>query len=306
VILRDDIGMFQYLVQHPSSNDDRIRLQPWILLEAAAFHKNPSTFQAVIRHGLNSYQTNDFGRGSALAAAAASNHLDLVRQLHDLGADVCAVAVGSSDRSYKPGLRQIYLLASIEGMAAIHVAVKAQEMVDFLISIGADVNQCCHTLNHMVQDLPMFPIQIATHHGNEMLVRKLIDAGADTYSVAGNSMKPGILSHPLGPVVDRPSLRIALERGDEPIVNLLLKHGARMPTTSTSNQNWNPLTSAIQGRNHRLFEEVLQNFGAYHRITGEALADYVSVYAVLQEWSSSIRALSRRRKSTALGFSVQL
>jgi hypothetical protein len=51
-----------------------------------------------------------------------------------------------------------------------------------------------------------------------------------------------------------------------------------MPTTSTGNQNWNPLTSAIQGKNHRLFRKVLQTVGAYHQITSEALALYVSVY----------------------------
>jgi hypothetical protein len=280
-ILRGDIEMFQYLVQHSASNDQRIRLQPWILLEAAAVHEDPSTFQAVVMHGLNIHQTNDSGRGSALAAAAASNHLDLVRQLHGLGADVCTVAVGSRNRHYQADLRHMKLLAGIEGMSAMHGAVRAQniEMVDFLISIGADVNQCCHARDVWVQqDLPVFPIQIATHYGNELLVRKLIYAGADANSVAGNSIEPTAVSSLLRPIVGRPSLRIALERGEESIAELLLRCGARMPTTSAGNQNWNPLTSAIQGKNHRLFRKVLQTFEAYHQITSEALALYVCVY----------------------------
>jgi ankyrin repeat protein len=219
-ILRGDIEMFQYLVQHPASNDQRVRLQPWILLEAAAVHENPSTFQAVVMHSLNIHQTNDFGRGSALAAAAASNHLDLVRQLHGLGADVCTVAVGTSERIYEPDLRHMNLLASIEGMSAMHGAVRAQniEMVDFLISIGADVNQCCHARGNTEQRyLPVFPIQIATHYGNELLVRKLIYAGADASSVAGNSMEMTAVSPLPRSIVGRPSLRIALERGKESI-----------------------------------------------------------------------------------------
>jgi hypothetical protein len=100
--------MFQYLIQHPASNNPQIRLQPWILLEAAAVHESPSTFQAVFMHGLNIHQTNDFGKGSALAVAAASNHLDSVQQLHGLGADVCTVAVGNSDKDHKNDLRPVY------------------------------------------------------------------------------------------------------------------------------------------------------------------------------------------------------
>jgi ankyrin repeat protein len=279
-ILRGDVEMFQYFVQHPASNDERMHLQPWILLEAAAFHGNPSTFQALLKYGLNIHQTNDSGKGSALAAAAASNHLDLVRQLHGLGAGVCTVAVGRSDKHYEPELRPLYLLASIEGMSAIHGAVKTQniEMVDFLISNGADVNQCYNIPGWRERVLPVFPVQIATHHGNELLVRKLLDADADANSVAGIPRKHTTESLSLESIVGRPSIRIALERGEESIADLLLNRGARMPTTSTGNQTWNPLTSAIQGRNHRLFRRVLQAFGAYHPIAGEALADYISAY----------------------------
>jgi hypothetical protein len=177
----------------------------------------------------------------------------------------------------------------IEGMSAMHGAVRTQniEMVDFLISIGADVNQCCHAREAGVQqDLPMFPIQIATHYGNELLVRMLIDASADANSVAGNPMKttaklPSLQSAKspsLKSIVGRPSLRIALEHGEESIAELLLKCGARMPTTSTGNQNWNPLTSATQGKNYRLFRKIFQTVRAYHQITSETLALYVSVY----------------------------
>jgi hypothetical protein len=88
-------------------------------------------------------------------------------------------------------------------------------------------------------------------------VRKLIYAGADASSVAGNSMEPSAHDREVESIVGRPSLRIALERGEESIADLLLESGARLPTTSIGNQNWNPLTSAIQGRNHRLFRSVL-------------------------------------------------
>jgi ankyrin repeat protein len=262
-ILRGDVEMFQYLVQHPTSKDERIHLQLWILLEAAAFHGNPSIFQALLNHGLDIHQTNDSGKGSALAAAAASNHLDLVRQLHSLGADVCTVAVGGIDETNAPMHRPLCLLASISGMSAILGAVKTQniEMVDFLISNGADVNQCCNITEQTERNLSLFPIQIATHGGNELLVRKIIDADADANSVAGIPRKHTTESPPLHSIIGRPSLRIALERGEELIADLLLNRGARIPTTSTGNQNWNPLTSAIQGKNHRLIRRVLQAFG---------------------------------------------
>jgi hypothetical protein len=188
--------------------------------------------------------------------------------------------VGSSDKSHQPELRPLYSLASIDGMSAIYGAVRTQniEMVDFLISNDSDVNQLCSISERTERNLSLFPIQIATHGGNELLVRKLLDADADANSVAGIPRKHTTESLSLKSIVGPPSIRIALERGEESIADLLLNRGARMPTASTGNRTWNPLTSAIQGRNHRLFRRVLQAFGAYYPITGEALADYISAY----------------------------
>jgi len=212
-ILRGDIDTFHYLMERAVHEHDRLRQEPWTLLEAAAFHKDPSTFSAVVKYGLDVTQINESGSGSALAAASASNQLELVRRLYHLGVDISTIAVGfdNDDLVFKnsPNLESLLVdsnpdwfgserrcrldlsLASINGMAALHAAVKNQnrEIVEFLISNGANVNQCYYPPGYQYSCSPVFPLQVATYYGNETLVSMLLDAGADPNSVAGDVMK---------------------------------------------------------------------------------------------------------------------
>jgi ankyrin repeat protein len=278
-ILRGDIDMFDYLMQQASCDANRIHSRPWILVEAAAFHDNPCTFQAVIRHGLDVSQTNDLGRGSALAAAVVSNNIDIARLLHHLGADPGTLAVDSEDRAVLVNDRyqDIFQLGSIRGLAALHVAVFTQnlEMVDFLISIGADVNQCCAKKWEWKTNGPVFPIQIATYLGNGVLVRRLLDADANPDALNG-SPRGHIPMYSLRFMVGRCPLRIALERGRRSVFQLLLDPGARLPATSDGDRYWNPLISAMDGGDHQLVRKVCHDIGHLHRITGKDLAHYIS------------------------------
>jgi ankyrin repeat protein len=276
-ILRGDIEMFDYLMQHPSCDANRIHSQSWILVEAAAFHKDPRTFQAAMRHGLDVSQRNNLGRGSALAAAVASNHIEIARQLHYLGADPDILAVGIEYRACPDDDRDVHQLRSIEGMAALHVAVVTRnlEMVNFMISIGANVNQCCDTEGWWQTNRRVFPIQIAAYHGNEVLVRRLLDADANADALTGSPLSH-IDNCLLTSMVGRCPLRVALEEGKRPVFQLLLDRGARLPATSDGDRYWNPLISAMHGGDHQLVRELCHDIGHLHRITGKDLAHYIS------------------------------
>jgi ankyrin repeat protein len=276
-ILRGDIEMFDYLMQHPSCDANRIHSQSWILVEAAAFHKDPRTFQAAMRHGLDVSQRNNLGRGSALAAAVASNHIEIARQLHYLGADPDILAVGIEYRACPDDDRDVHQLRSIEGMAALHVAVVTRnlEMVNFMISIRANVNQCCDTEGWWQTNRRVFPIQIAAYHGNEVLVRRLLDADANADALTGSPLSH-IDNCLLTSMVGRCPLRIALEEGKRPVFQLLLDRGARLPATSDGDRYWNPLISAMHGGDHQLVRGLCHDIGHLHRITGKDLAHYIS------------------------------
>lgn len=313
-ILRGDIDTFHYLMERAVHEHDRLRQEPWTLLEAAAFHKDPSTFSAVVKYGLDVTQINESGSGSALAAASASNQLELVRRLYHLGVDISTIAVGfdNDDLVFKnsPNLESLLVdsnpdwfgserrcrldlsLASINGMAALHAAVKNQnrEIVEFLISNGANVNQCYYPPGYQYSCSPVFPLQVATYYGNETLVSMLLDAGADPNSVAGDVMKELFNFSSFRSVVGRPSLRIALELGSKNIFELLLRRGAYMPTLSIGSEEWDPLLSAAQGRNHQLVRTVFHQYRtanvAIHKALAECIRHCGELWAELIECGS--------------------
>ena len=274
-ILRGDVDVFQYLIEYTPNLHDRIHLEPWILLEAAALHEDSSTFITLARYGIYSGQTNDLSQGSALTAACAKNNLELVRYLYYLGANLCTTAVGYEGTVPRDRARHYHDLAKIGGLAALHIAVQNQnkEMVDFLVGNGADVNQCCSPLEPLRHHTPIFPIQIATYYGDEKIASTLLDAGADPNLMAGPLQE--FARHPYTKIVGRSSLRIALEHGDEHLFKLLLSRGGRMLKPSINEEDWDPLISASQGGNHQLFRTVLQHFGTSCIVARKTLANYI-------------------------------
>jgi ankyrin repeat protein len=279
-ILRGNINMFHYLMKRAAHNHDRIHLEPWILLEAAACLNEPSMFSAIARYGFDITQTNESGNGSALAAASASNHMELVRQLYKSGTNVCATAMGfhRTWADYPHNNALDYSLANMDGMSALHAALRNnnKHMVGFLISIGADVNQCYFPaedtqVEEIHADLPMFPVQLAAQYGDAILVRMLLDAGADPNFACEGITKPFNFNS-LWSLISRPALRIALERGDRNMFELLLRCGACMPKLSTGKRWWDPLTSAIRGKDHQLVKFVFQEVGIVDADIHETLA----------------------------------
>jgi ankyrin repeat protein len=269
-ILSGEIDIFHFLIGHSPGLLNLIRLEPWIVLEAAAV---TSTFWTIEQYRLEINKTNELGMGSPLAAAVVSEDMDLARQLVERGASLRSVLMKySTDTLGHYDKDTWYPTTRLDGMAALHLAVlnEDEEMVEFLISKGADVDQCCHPGGESRRDSPIFPIQIATYLENEFLIDMLINAGADPNSGATEvfEVPDGVLEKIKG----RPAVRIALETGNATIFDQLLGCGAVMPTNMTHIGGWDPLVSSILGMNYHLVKRICKDFVQADQEMHEGLA----------------------------------
>jgi ankyrin repeat protein len=257
--VRDNIDMFLFLMEQDPDLDELIHSQPWILLEAAALQGNDSLFSYLEQCGLDINQTDELGMGSPLAATSASGNMTLLRHLRERNASLSSVMVGFSPNlvlSLQKGFSFMYY----RGLAALHAAIcnQDEEIVQFLLSEGANVNQCCYAQNHY-QNFPVFPIQLATYYRNTVFVKMLLAAGADPDATVGPTR--AIDSEiAFKRVTGRVALQISLELGDELIFYELLQHGAKMPTNLTHADGWDPLISVMHGGNQNLVRRIFQDF----------------------------------------------
>jgi ankyrin repeat protein len=265
-MVSNKIETILFLLKRDPTLNELIRSQPWSFLEVAALQKTSSLFSHLEQYGLDINQTDNLGMGSPLAAASASGNLTLVRHLCERNASLSSVNSRLPQALLTP-LSFSYSgkcsLGSLGGMAALHTAIcnQDEQMVEFLLSKGAEINQCCYPEDTYGTHLPVFPIQLATYYENTVIVNMLLDAGADPDATMGPTLGStvGIIKvHGFIQITGRSALRIALERGNEIIFDRLLQCGAIMPTDPTHVDSWDPLISASRGGNPNLLRRIFK------------------------------------------------
>ncbi|RYP44338.1 hypothetical protein DL768_009197 [Monosporascus sp. mg162] len=256
--LYGDHRIIQLLVDRNPTLLDKIKSKSWLLSEAAATRETVSTLTYLQNLGMDVTATNEFGEGSALAAACDNANMPLIYHLLNSGADIDGVALGDTrcdedgiDAPLSGGER----LRKIRGKAALHIAVEKnyEKLVHFLLDKGADPNQCCRA----------YPLQIAAHKGKNTIVKMLLEAGANVNAVPEiyeNAYRYG--DEPFNLIKDQPAVQLALESGCEGVVFTLIGSGAEIPSgnseVAVQGMKWNPLRSAMTGGNRRLVLYVME------------------------------------------------
>jgi ankyrin repeat protein len=270
-VILGDINIMNLLVDRNPSLLDNINSKPWLLSEAAAIHGTVSILTHLQSWNIDIAATNASGKGSALAVACYRANMPLIYLLIDSGADVDGVVLGFCQHDEFPGVFPLEekLNADITAKSALHIAVEMdhKDLVQFLLDRGADPNQCCCA----------FPLQLATVNGNNTVVKMLLAAGANLDSVhdinKGNYRYSGTF---WGPSFEKPAVQLALERGFESIFFTLVEGGAEIPCghseAAVRDAKWNPLQSALIGKNKHLVHFILKRAGYSLRGTRVCLA----------------------------------
>jgi len=164
----------------------------------------------LISQGADVNVTDDYNR-TPLHQAANYGHSSVVELLISHGADVNAKNDEDADREER-----------FLGMTPMHLAAWGHmqyqghpDVVDILVSHGADVNA--------LTEGKLTPLHIAASTGCAETARRLIAKGADVNAAAG-----------IGKKNDTPLHRACL-RGQHPVVDVLLKSGARLDLKDTNN-----------------------------------------------------------------------
>ncbi|PVI06284.1 ankyrin [Periconia macrospinosa] len=275
-ILYGDLESFRFLLARAQELHPQVQAEPWMLLEAASVQRSHAMFSEVLElfstttHGLN-----PAGMGGVLAAAYMSQDLDRVKILHDIGASLTTVPGIFTDNTHDCRNYDIGYVLNFElqiesppfcflPMSILHLATERDDIdtVAFLIYNGADVNQSCRYLS---------PLQIAVYRRNKIIVQVLLEAGADVDMAVGD-----IDHHPreycdLELIVGRPTVRLALESGSDVILETLLQYGPNIARFT----DYDLLHWAIQGKNSKLVNRVIQNFKTTANVSSDILADCV-------------------------------
>ena len=219
-IQRRDLVIFHFLLAENPRLREEMGARPWELLGAIRFISS-EIWSAIQRYSPDVTNMDDIKNGNALAAAAKSNNIHLVRHLLSLGAQVNGFLADTLNRSLKSG-----------SITALQWAIRneKEEMAELLIKNGANVNESRGGSTSL-----HFAILV----GNENLVNILLAAGADVNDGHNESV------------------RLALQYGYSVIFDRLLQHGASMPASSVI---WDPMESACRGGNLDLTLRVFQEF----------------------------------------------
>ncbi|PSN69668.1 ankyrin [Corynespora cassiicola Philippines] len=240
---KKNIELFHFLLDQSPQLVNEIRSKPWSILEYSAWC-GILALPIITKYSFDINKTDEQGKGSMLAVATACDDIDLVRHLLKLGADVRGIpTLGIRWNWETPRLRPC--IADIE-LTALQWAIKNgnREMVDFLLSKGADANQTCHRI---------FPIQLAASLGDKEIVTSLLKAGACPNAVKTRVKKSyeGIFW-----LVGQSPALIALEKGNELIFDLLVQYGGIPQLSCSHKKNWSSIRSAITGGNRQLIKRV--------------------------------------------------
>ncbi|KAI9745022.1 MAG: hypothetical protein M1818_001300 [Claussenomyces sp. TS43310] len=200
------------------------------LLEFAAFQGDLELAQCLLRAGATIDLMTDQSI-TALQAAAMIGSIDSVEMLLIHGADVNVPAGKVHKRAFQAVEMKAISHSFPHCTAPIQFAAERgnTELVQILLEAGADVNgytttdedeelimgfvfdpDCLDSDDEDEFSIPRTPLQAAVEHGNTLLVRQLLLAGANV-SLRG---------------LDSTVLQLASARGDIKLVQLLLKHFA--------------------------------------------------------------------------------
>ena len=223
------------------------------ILEKAATHSNPEFLRLLLDHGAD-IQT--YG-GRALWTAAGSENLEIARLLVASGADI-------NYRYWESGSRS--------GTTTLQRAAGSVEMVQFLVSAGANVNaQASGKLGYTA-------LQLAINWGLKGSVKALLNAGADINAPGnfGTALEVALICQPndidlvkyllsQGAHVstgengsDLRVLQIAIRWGNPEIVKLLLNAGANVNSPPSGEKGKSPLQEAASRGNISLLELLLK------------------------------------------------
>lgn len=284
-ILHSSLDSYNFLLSQAPELLDQARIEPWIILEAAAIQKDRDLFDVILNSGLDISESDSNGRGSVLAAAYQSQDLERVKLLHSLGANLSSIAVGYKnpldsqrkiffDNCYPLGGSRYNIdaaLLRIEGFSILHLAVADgnEETVIFLIDIGADVNQCCNSV---------VPLQIALCRSNELIVETLLKAGADVNFPSGSRNDNVSCRRSLISVVGQPAMKLALESGSLSIVDMIVRNDTNSIPYNMRFSSRELIRWSIKGENKKLVQRVMNEFISAVDITSEILGMLVKKY----------------------------
>ena len=223
-------------------------------LNEAVFARNPTRIKEIIESGEEdvNHKIDDDEGMSALYAAAYIGNLEMMKLLlNDYNAD----PMNGDSRGYSPidmlSSRSMYepvellmeaaaeniisnMLNERDGFSPLHRAAKnndqqAADIIQIMIEKGADPN---------TKSLPsskkpgVTPLHIATEHGNNDMVSRLVTMGADVESADAN-----------GNTV----LHIAAKNGNDKMMELLLDMGANVKAKNLANET--PFDDVIRNNN---------------------------------------------------------
>jgi len=282
-----NINILNLLVSKQPDMFETLKQTPWLLLEPASLSGSFAMLETLRTSGFDICATDILGNGSPLVFAALHGHTQLVEYLLEAGAKIDSYGYGTavtelgsiSARSFHMK-GQLWPSTSGKRMGAIHAAISYgdETLVRNLLSKGANPDQPGF----------MYPIQLATSYGDMRIVQVLLEWGADPNTVfPPDSSYPGhypCLECPYGCPQTRPIL-IALQNGDQGLFETLLEAGGKFPIPSPNpcqhdEIHWNPLLSAIQGDNKKLFSRVLEVSHTHSKqwITHQCLAEFAQTF----------------------------
>ncbi|KAJ4287288.1 hypothetical protein N0V90_012686 [Kalmusia sp. IMI 367209] len=287
-VFRGDIEILDFLISKQPSTWIQWKKQPWVMFEAAASHGDWAVLEFLQAEGFDINATDEAGRGSPLVYALYHGHEELAFRLLNQGISIQSCASGTESFWNWAGDRpeghdlEIDLSGNITlkllGTAAIHIAIAGRkaELVQYLLSKGADANQTG----------PLLPLQLSTIYRDVHIARILLENGARPDAIC--QYVPEFHGHLSefpqfwsGPVM-RP-IQLVLENACLELFDLLLEFHAQFPTatkclceipksigngvghyvfrtehgTRTHKEYcWNPLVNAINGGDKQLLLRV--------------------------------------------------
>jgi len=214
------------LPDHLDRNGERKRIRPIIF---ASSHGLIDNVFKLIQQGVNVNVIDpEFGHGTALVAASAEGHADIVQLLLESGADV----------NLESKSRFGYPIALVAASAKGHVNI-----VQLLLESGADVNLKIEELSRYGS---AFVAASAEGHAN--IVQLLLESGADVNLKNEHSLDYGT------------ALEAASAKGHANIVQLLLESGADVNLECESHYLSALVTASAEG--HANIVQLLLESGA--------------------------------------------
>ncbi|KAH7112532.1 ankyrin repeat-containing domain protein [Dendryphion nanum] len=280
-VLTGDHDIIQILVDHNPELLDQMNSEPWLLYEAASTHKTVATLMKLQNWGMDVTATDEKGYGSALAVACRYADMVVIQHLLDLGVDINGIAFGLGyypSLNDDPEMNVTFLehdtLTAMRDKTALCIAVEQEDesLVNLLLYKGADPNRFLH----------VSPLQTAAMNGNVAIAETLIKADANVNAVVNPSLKNSKYRRINEDITNKTAIHLALERGHQSIVELLMKSGAVIPNgvpeLAIMGEEWNPLQAAIIGGNRSLVHWIMERVDINYWATPSCLAICVRVF----------------------------